>query len=172
MTLRTWLVTVVTSVALLGFASAQEGTVVEIQMLGGVFDARFDPIGVHVQPGTTIRFVNVEYQHTSWSYYAGPGSDDSNRIPEGAAPWATPMRLAGGYTDIVVTVEGVYDFRDPAAEIMGMVGRIVVGDPNASPAKDPSELPERAQENLPPVDVILAQPDGLLSWDAWEAMKE
>ena len=152
-----------------GAATAQQTGVVEIRMLGSLFDARFDPVGVHVAPGTTIRFVNAEYQHSSRAYAALPGYDVPQRIPDGADAWITPL---GTDTEIVLTVEGVYDFFDPAYVEMGMVGRIVVGDPAAFPARDPSELPEDAQEVLPSVEAILAQPDGVLTWDAWEAMRE
>ena len=156
-------------VALLGAAQAQQSGVVEIRMLGNLFDVRFDPVGVHVVPGTVIRFVNAEYQHSSRAYAALPGYDVPQRIPENARAWITPI---GTDTDVVLTVEEVYDFFDPAYEEMGMVGRIVVGDPAASPARDPDALPEKARANLPPVEAILAQPDGILTWEAWEAMRE
>ena len=150
-------------------ALAQEAAVVEIEMLGGVFDARFDPVGVAVAPGTTIRFVNVEFQHSSRAYAALPGYDIPQRIPDGAEAWVTPV---GTDAEIVLTVEGVYDYYDLSYELAGMVGRIVVGDPAAFPARDPAELSHAAQDNLPPVDVILAQPDGVLSWDEWEALRD
>jgi len=33
-------------------------------------------------------------------------------------------------------------------------------------------LNDAAQENLPPVEVILAQPDGILRWDEWEDLRD
>ena len=160
------LVAFVLAVLVPATASAQPGTVVEIRMVGSsVFDAHFDPVGVHVEPGTTIRFVNESGLHSSRSYSATPSASTPQRVPDGVA-WWTPI---GTDVEIVVEAEGVYDFFDPAGELMGMVGRIVVGDPATFPARDPSGLPDAAQETLPPVEAILGDDDGRLGWDEWQA---
>ncbi len=64
-----------------------------------------------------------------------------------------------------MTEEGVYDYVCTPHEALGMVGRIVVGDPAAFPARDGGELAfPAAAEALPSVEAILADEDGLLTW--------
>ena len=60
--------------------------VVEIQMTQDSTSAYFNPVGVWVEPGTTIRFVLGEGVHDSRSYHPSSGIELS-RIPEGAEPW-------------------------------------------------------------------------------------
>lgn len=154
----------VSGALLLGSAFAQEGEVVEIRMVteGGAF--YFDPIGVRVEPGTTLRFVASTAGHNTVAYAAANGL--AERIPGGAEAWASPILTDIGATfDVVLTEEGVYDFLCTPHEALGMVGRIVVGDPDAFPARDGSELRfPAAADALPSVASILADDDGLLTW--------
>jgi hypothetical protein len=47
-----------------------------------------------------------------------------------------------------------------------MVGRIVVGDPEAFPARDPGELQfDAAADARPSVDAIMADEDGRLTFE-------
>lgn len=143
-----------------GTAAAQDGEVVEIRMItdGGSF--YFDPIGVVVEPGTTVRFVNDSGSHNAVSY--DPENDRPARIPEGAESWNSPI---GEDFEITLTEEGVYDYFCQPHEALGMVGRIVVGDPEAYPARDGSELQfDAAADALPSVEAILDASDGSLSW--------
>jgi len=148
----------------LGGAAAQEGEVVEIRMVteGGAF--YFDPIGVRVEPGTTLRFVATTAGHNAVAYAEANGLPA--RIPEGAEAWASPILTEiGASFDVVVTEEGVYDYVCTPHEALGMVGRIVVGDPAAFPARDGGELAfPAAAEALPSVEAILADDDGRLTW--------
>jgi pseudoazurin len=149
---------------LLGGATAQEGEVVEIRMVseGGAF--YFDPIGVRVEPGTTLRFVASTAGHNAVAYAEANGLPQ--RIPEEAEAWASPILTELGATfDVVVTEEGVYDYVCTPHEALGMVGRVVVGDPEAFPARDGAELTfAAAADALPSVEAILADEDGLLTW--------
>jgi pseudoazurin len=149
---------VVAAATLLGAAFAQEGEVVTIEMIteGGQF--YYDPIGVQVEPGTTIRFVNASGSHNAVSYSEDNGKPQ--RIPSGAEGWSSPI---GQDFEVTLTAEGVYDYYCQPHEALGMVGRIVVGDPAAYPARDPGELQfDAAANGLPSVDAILAQEDGVL----------
>lgn len=118
----------------------------------------FDPIGLLVEPGTTVTFVNASGDHSATAYHPDSG-DQPLRIPEDAAPFDS-----GVYTEDDVTfehtfdVEGVYDYYCTPHEVMGMVGRIVVGAPNGGPATEPpDDLPPGARDALPSVDTIVEQ---------------
>jgi plastocyanin len=142
-------------------ALAQLSGVVEIEMRTEGTEVFFDPVGVWVEPGTTIRFILVDGVHDSQAYHPD-NATDLMRIPEGAEPWNSGM-LGGiidttGTFEVTLTVEGVYDYFCSPHHALGMVGRIVVGDPDASPAKPDDELPyEAARDALPSVERILAE---------------
>jgi plastocyanin len=129
----------------------------------------FDPIGVYVQPGTTVRWIARENVHTTTAYH--PSNDHhSLRIPEGAAPWDSGFLVKPGATfDVTLKVPGVYDYFCVPHEGAGMVGRIVVGEaigPGAQPfdywvGKPGTDgwrhLPDAARAALPSVARILAE---------------
>jgi len=88
----------------------------------------FDPIGLYVEPGTTVRWIVRDNVHTTTAYH--PGNDQhSLRIPEGATPWDSGFLVnPGDHFDVTLTVPGVYDYYCMPHEAAGMVGRIVVGE--------------------------------------------
>ena len=117
----------------------------------------FDPVGLLVEPGTTIRWLLESGVHTATAYH--PANDRPLRIPEGAEPWDSGYLLDPGATfEVTLEVEGVYDFFCVPHEAAGMVGRIVVGRP-AGPATEPAgdELPAAARAAFPPIDRIMAR---------------
>ncbi len=142
--------------------------VVEILMTQDATSAYFDPVGVWVEPGTTIRFVLGEGVHDSRAYHPDNAIQFS-RIPEGAESWDSGI-LGGlldrtGIFEVTLTVEGVYDYFCAPHHAMGMVGRIIVGDPEASPARPVDELPfDAAKAVLPSVEEILESI--VVSWTA------
>jgi plastocyanin len=89
----------------------------------------FDPIGVFVEPGQTVRWIVDANVHTTTAYH--PKNDGhSLRIPEAASPWDSGFLVArGDYFEVTLTVPGVYDYYCQPHEAAGMVGRIVVGRP-------------------------------------------
>ncbi|WP_267643099.1 plastocyanin/azurin family copper-binding protein [Haloarchaeobius amylolyticus] len=116
----------------------------------------FDPKGLLVEPGTTVRFVNDSGSHSTVAYHPDNG-DQPLRIPEGATPWQSK---AYSSTDAVFEhtfeTEGVYDYYCTPHEMLGMVGRIVVGEPQGGPATTaPTDLPPAAKESFPSIDDIL-----------------
>ncbi len=100
-----------------------------IEMRSNTLGSRvwFDPIGLFVQPGTTVRWVARENVHTTTSYH--PNNDHhSLRIPDGATPWDSGFLVKpGAIFDVTLKVPGVYDYYCVPHEGAGMVGRIVVG---------------------------------------------
>lgn len=127
-----------------------------VQMITDNKGSYFDPKGLLIEPGTTVRFVNASGSHSTTAYH--PDNDDMPlRIPEDATAWDS-----GIYTNAEETfehtfdVEGVYDYYCTPHEMLGMVGRIVVGTPQDGPGTMPPEdLPPAAKESLPSIDTIL-----------------
>jgi plastocyanin len=129
----------------------------------------FDPIGVHIEPGDTVRWILEHDVHTTTAYH--PANDGhSLRIPEGARPWNSGFVVQkGARFEVTLTVEGVYDYYCLPHEEAGMVGRIVVGKPGG-PGALPFDyfegrpgssgwkpVPVAARQAFPSVDTIMKQ---------------
>lgn len=123
----------------------------------------FDPVGILVQPGQTIRWTNRDpgNSHTVTSYdpslFGRP-----RRMPEGVTPWDSDYLLPDESFSLTLTVPGVYDYYCVPHEHAGMVGRIVVGTPGteaanyANAGEGLTELPEIALAGFPEVAAIIA----------------
>jgi plastocyanin len=106
-------------------------------LTGGVVG--FDPVGLFLRPGQTVRWICDANVHTTTAY--SPQNDNhSLRIPENAKPWASDFLLPGQTFEVTFTVAGVYDYFCAPHEMAGMVGRLVVGR-----ATGPGSLPFEAQ---------------------------
>jgi pseudoazurin len=114
--LRTTAVGAVTAGGIAAPTTAQETTTIGMYTEGGEY--RFDPIGLHVEPGTTVIFENVSGNHNAVSY------DD--RIPEAADGFETAI---GETTEVTFEEPGTYDYYCAPHKAFGMVGRVVVGEP-------------------------------------------
>lgn len=142
-----------------------------IEMRGDALGAQvwFDPIGLYVHPGTTVRWVVRENVHTTTAYH--PRNDKhSLRMPAGATPWDSGYLVhPQDHFDVTLTVPGVYDYFCTPHEGAGMVGRIVVGQaggPGAEPfdywvgragTDDWREVPGAARAAFPSVARILRE---------------
>lgn len=117
----------------------------------------FHPKGLAVAPGTTVRFVNASGSHGATAYHPD-NSDQPLRIPEAADPWDSPLYTEADATfEVTPSASGVYDYYCPPHESMGMVGRLVVGEPQGGPGTTPpEELPPGARDALPSVETIVA----------------
>lgn len=129
----------------------------------------FDPIGLHVDPGTTVRWVVRGNVHTTTAY--SPQNDHHPlRIPDGATAWDSGFLVhPGEHFDVTLTVPGVYDYYCMPHEAAGMVGRIVVGAAPGLTARpfdywvgrpgtaDWSHVPQTARTTFPTVARILAE---------------
>jgi len=146
---------------------AATAEVVEIRMQGNDDGSEvwFDPIGVLVQPGQTIRWTNRDpgNAHTATAYHP-KNFEHVCRIPEGAEPWNSDYLLPNEAFAVTLTLEGVYDYFCVPHEQAGMVGRIIVSHPVEAGAQ-PCEgavteagsqpVPEPAQRAFPAVDEIM-----------------
>lgn len=130
-----------------GTAAAQETPTVRMVTEGD--DYLFDPIGLHVEPGTTVTFENAQGSHNSVSY--------ADRIPDGAAEWSTTVGETAEHT---FEEPGTYDYYCQPHKTLGMVGRVVVGEPGG-----PAEGSMPPDGNVPASDVIVEE--GSVSYDAF-----
>lgn len=142
----------------LGGAAAAEN-VVEIAMQGRGDGSKvwFDPIGVLIMPGQTVRWTNRNpgNSHTSTAYHPA-NFDRPMRMPAGAKPWHSDFLLPGETFSVTLTVEGVYDYYCVPHEHAGMVGRIIVGSPGDHGwTADEGDLPEAALQAFPAVERIM-----------------
>jgi plastocyanin/uncharacterized membrane protein len=116
------------TVATAGFTrpiAAQETPVVK---MGNNY---FDPIGLHVEPGTTVRFEIAAGAHSATAY--------ENRIPSDASAFDSGVISSGGF-EYTFEEPGTYDYYCIPHKTVGMVGRIVVGNPGG-PAEE-SSIPD------------------------------
>lgn len=113
-------------------ARLRPATAVEvIEMRSDALGSRvwFDPIGLFVEPGTTLRWVVRENVHTTTAYHPR-NANHSLRIPERAVPWDSGFLVhPSDHFEVTLTVPGVYDYYCTPHEAAGMVGRIIVGQP-------------------------------------------
>ncbi len=145
--------------------------IVEIRLQSDMLgtDVGFDPIGLHVLPGTLVRWVLEANVHTVTAYHPR-NQNHSLRIPEQAQPFDSGFLVNPGATfELRLTVEGVYDYFCLPHEAAGMVGRIVMGRPDgpgtlpfdyfkALPeAREWQEVPAAAQAAFPSVERIVRE---------------
>lgn len=135
---------------------------VEISMQGRADGSHvwFDPIGVHVRRGQTIRWTNLDpgNAHTATAYHPA-NLDHPRRIPLAAPAWSSDYLLPNGAFSTTLTEPGVYDFFCIPHEHAGMVGRIVVVEPESEgwlgTAGADQGVPEAALRAFPPVEEIM-----------------
>lgn len=111
----------------------------------------FDPVGLWVPVGATVRWVLHSGVHGATAYHPAFFGKPL-RIPKEAKPWDSGMlSVPGQWYAYTFTVEGVYDYYCLPHEAMGMVGRIVVGEPRPGPGTEP------LQPELPPLARMVLQ---------------
>jgi len=103
----------------------------------------FDPAGLSVDPGTTVRFELESGSHSVTAY--------EDRIPEAAAPFDSGVFSEGAF-EHTFEAPGTYDYYCTPHRAGGMVGRIVIGDPGG-PAEE-SPIPDG---DVPESDEIVAE---------------
>jgi pseudoazurin len=107
--------------AALAFAGAAQAAEVEVKMLnkGAAGAMVFEPPVVRIAPGDTVRFVAADKGHDVISI--------EGMTPAGGPPFEGKLN-----EDLTVTftVPGVYGFKCKPHYGMGMVGMVVVGNPD------------------------------------------
>jgi plastocyanin len=143
-------------------AAALADEAVDIVMQGRTDGSKvwFDPIGLLIKPGQTVRWTNRNpgNSHTTTAYNP-QNFDRPLRMPKTAQPWNSDFLLPGESFSVTLSVEGVYDYYCIPHEHAGMVGRIVVGAPEKpgwlGNAGADTDLPEIALKAFPSVDEIV-----------------
>jgi plastocyanin len=125
----------------------------------------FEPTGLYIEPGDTVRFIADTPHHTATAYHQQQGQPQ--RVPEGVEPFSSPVVPIGDSWEYTFDTPGVYDIWCAPHEVFGMVMRIVVGEasgPGAEPA--PLEIGTPAlvlnDPALDPENIISA---GTVSWE-------
>jgi plastocyanin len=141
-------------------ARAAGGEAVDIEMRGNADGSRvwFEPIGVLVRSGQTVRWTNRDpgNSHTATAYH--PGNDaHALRIPEAAEPWNSDYLLPDESFSVVLQVPGIYDYFCIPHEHAGMVGRIVVAAAGETVSSPPAAgpIPDMDGDPFPSVEQIL-----------------
>ncbi|MFC6765650.1 plastocyanin/azurin family copper-binding protein [Natrinema soli] len=111
----------------------------------------FDPHLVWIEPGGTVTWTLQSGSHTTTAYHSG--AEKPQRIPDDTDGWDSGILDEKGQTfEHTFDGEGVYDYFCQPHEGMGMVGSVIVGepDPHEQPALEaPQEaLPEEAREGV------------------------
>lgn len=129
----------------------------------------FEPTGIYVEPGDTIRFIADSPHHTVTAVHEGHGFP--TRVPEGVGPFSSPVIPIGQTWEYTFDEPGVYDLVCMPHFLFAMGMRVVVGEASG-PAAEP--IPEQAaQGEAAPVIVLLNAPalapdriieEGTVSW--------
>jgi plastocyanin len=126
-----------------GLEGPTETAEVKLQTEDG--QQHFAPHAVWIEPGGTVTWTNESGQHDAVAYH--PDNDDKpRRMPEDAEPWGTDLLTEeGASASHTFETEGVYDYFCTPHESVGMVGTVIVGEP------DPHEQPalEEPHHSLP-----------------------
>ena len=126
-----------------GGAGVPEGNAVNMVTEGGN-SYYFNPVGMHVDPGTTVTFINHSGTHSSTAY--------PDRIPEDAEAWGSGTMAGDDEFEHTFEVEGTYDYYCVPHESFGMVARIVVGSPGG-----PAEGSQPPTGSVPESDRIVEE---------------
>lgn len=98
----------------------------------------FDPVGLYIQKGQTVRWESRKWGTTVTAFH--PSNDNHElRIPENAKPFDSGLigQTIQNTFEWTFDVEGTYDYFCRYHEILGMVGRIVVGSPGGPAEENP-----------------------------------
>ena len=132
----------------------------------------FDPAGLAIEPGDTVRFTLDTPDHTITAYH--PQLGRTQRVPDGVPPISSPVLGLDAYWLYTFETPGVYDLYCAPHELFGMVVRLVVGEASG-PGAEPIE--EEGGDLRPPAltaALVLSDPaldpeniveSGTVGWD-------
>ncbi|MGB9966398.1 cupredoxin domain-containing protein [Halobacterium hubeiense] len=117
----------------------------------------FEPTGLHIDVGDTVRF-NLPTPHHNVNAYH-PGFGFSQRVPDDVPPFSSPVLTQGDYWMYTFDQEGVHDIMCAPHEVFGMVGRIVVGSASGPGSNPVGEAPGGDQARPPEFTAALVLTD-------------
>ncbi|CAN5823305.1 hypothetical protein BH23DEI1_BH23DEI1_15370 [soil metagenome] len=160
---------------MLGIGVALAQTTHEVMMVTEMIEGRpipafyFEPVGLLIQPGDTVRFVAAGPHHTATAYHGQHVK--SHRVPEGVGPFSSPVVPVGDVWEHTFDGAGTYDLWCAPHEHYGMAMRIVVGEPGGpamAPIDDRSPVGVYANAALvlsdPALDPAHILSNGSVSW--------
>lgn len=114
-------------------------------------EAHFSPHVTRVETDGTVTWVLESGSHTATAYH--PGNDQPQLVPDGTQPWDSGMLSEEGETfEHTFETEGVYHYYCAPHETGGMIGSVIVGEPDAheQPALDdpPEDKPQVVREKI------------------------
>ncbi|MFW6045898.1 MAG: cupredoxin domain-containing protein [Natronomonas sp.] len=123
----------------------------EVAMASTSKGEHFEPHVIRVNLGGTVTFHNESGSHTATAYH--PDYDQPQLVPDGAAAFDSGLLTEEGATfEHTFETEGVYEYYCVPHETMGMIGSVIVGEPDAheQPALEepPEDKPERVREKI------------------------
>ena len=96
----------------------------------------YDPVGLYIQPGDTVRWQALRWTPTVTAFH--PDNDNHElRIPTGAMPFDSGILATMQTWEWTFTVAGTYDYYSKHHEAAGLIGRVVVGAPGGPGEKPP-----------------------------------
>lgn len=114
----------------------------------------FDPVGLFVEPGATVEWTLESGSHSATSYSSGNTGAETTRIPQGASGFDSGTISSGSFTHTFETA-GTYDYYCIPHKTLGMVARIVVGEPGG-PATQ-GQIPDQPGEGSVPSSEVIVQ---------------
>lgn len=123
----------------------------------------FDPVGLQVDVGDTVRFQLNSPHHNVNAYH--PGIGYNQRVPDDVPPFSSPILTPGDYWLYTFDREGVYDYMCAPHEIFGMVGRIVCGSATGPGANPVGEAPGGQRTRPPEFTAALVYQDDAMAPD-------
>lgn len=116
-------------------------------------EAHFSPHVTRVKADGTVTWVLESGSHTATAYH--PGNDQPQLVPDGTEAWDSGMLSEAGETfEHTFETEGVYHYYCAPHETSGMIGSVIVGEPDAHdqpalgdpPADKPAVVREKITE--------------------------
>ena len=113
--------------------------------------SHFEPHVVRVTPGGTVTWELESGSHDTTAYH--PDNDQPQLVPDGATAWDSSLLSEAGATfEHTFETEGVYHYYCTPHESVGMIGSVIVGEPDAhgQPALEdpPADKPEAVRTKL------------------------
>ncbi|WP_092893844.1 cupredoxin domain-containing protein [Halopelagius inordinatus] len=123
----------------------------EVRMITEDGGYHFEPHVVRVNVGGTVTWHNESGSHSTTAYH--PDNDQPQLVPDGAAAWDSGILSEQGATfEHTFETEGVYHYYCTPHESLGMIGSVIVGEPDpheqVALEDPPADKPERVREKL------------------------
>ena len=131
----------------------------EVTMITEDGGYHFEPHVVRVTVGGTVTWTNESGSHSTTAYH--PDNDQPKLVPDGATAWDSGLRSEEGATfEHTFETEGIYHYYCTPHETLGMIGSVIVGDPDPHEQialEDPPEdKPDAVREKLEELNGIVS----------------